>query len=170
MEEGTVRYQKAGTPQGGVISPLLSNIYLHEVLDGWFVETVQPLLKGKSFMARYADDAIIGCEREEDADRIMKVLALRFAKYGLTIHPEKTRLVDFRKPEGDSRNHPLLDEVAEGALDGRQENRPETVCPEFERDSSLVPGTPATKQTRTAQGAVAETPGTLCLLRNIAQF
>jgi hypothetical protein len=66
------------------------------------VETVQPLLKGKSFMVRYADDAIIGCERKEDADRIMKVLALRFAKYGLTIHPQKTRLVDFSKPEGDS--------------------------------------------------------------------
>jgi group II intron reverse transcriptase/maturase len=72
MEEGEVRYNQAGTPQGGVISPLLSNIYLHEVLDKWFVETVQPILKGKSFMVRYADDAIIGCERKEDADRIMK--------------------------------------------------------------------------------------------------
>jgi hypothetical protein len=59
-------------------------------------------MKGKSFMMRYADDAIIGCERKEDADRIMKVLAPRFAKYGLTIHPEKTRLVDFAKPDGDS--------------------------------------------------------------------
>jgi retron-type reverse transcriptase len=95
LEEGTVRYKAAGTPQGGVISPLLSNIYLHEVLDTWFVETVQPLLKGKSFMVRHASDqrsadTIIGCERKEDADRIMKVPALRFAKYGLTIHPEKT--------------------------------------------------------------------------------
>jgi retron-type reverse transcriptase len=72
-----VRYTSAGTPQGGVISPLLSNSYFHEVLDGWFEETVQPLLKEKSFMARYASDqrsadAIIGCETKEDAGRIMK--------------------------------------------------------------------------------------------------
>jgi group II intron reverse transcriptase/maturase len=102
MEKGNLEYPGKGTPQGGVISPLLSNIYLHEVLDSWFVKTVQPLLKGKSFMVRYADDAIIGCEKKEDADRIMKVLALRFAKYGLTIHPEKTKLVDFTKPTGNS--------------------------------------------------------------------
>jgi group II intron reverse transcriptase/maturase len=103
MEAGNVRYSENGTPQGGVISPLLSNIYLHEVLDDWFVTVVQPRLEGKSFMVRYADDAVIGCEKKEDADRIMKVLALRFAKYGLTIHPEKTRLVDFRKPAGENR-------------------------------------------------------------------
>jgi group II intron reverse transcriptase/maturase len=100
MEQGNVEYQEKGTPQGGVISPILSNIYLHEVLDGWFVKTVRPRLKGKAFMVRYADDAVIGCEKAEDAERIMKVLALRFAKYGLTIHPEKTRLIDFTEPEG----------------------------------------------------------------------
>jgi group II intron reverse transcriptase/maturase len=103
MEAGNVRYSENGTPQGGVISPLLSNLYLHEVLDDWFVTVVQSRLEGKSFMVRYADDAVIGCERKEDADRIMKVLALRFAKYGLTIHPEKTKLVDFRKPAGENR-------------------------------------------------------------------
>ena len=84
-----MRCSEKGTPQGGVISPLLSNIYLHEVLDTWFVETVKPLMKGKTFIVRYADDAIIGCEKKSnlwfaDADRILKVLALRFAKYGLT--------------------------------------------------------------------------------------
>jgi hypothetical protein len=98
MEQGNMAYHEQGTPQGGVISPLLSNIYLHEVLDGWFVKEVQPRMKGRAFMVRYADDAVIGCERKEDADRIMKVLALRFAKYGLTIHPEKTRLIDFTDP------------------------------------------------------------------------
>jgi retron-type reverse transcriptase len=103
MEAGNVRYSEKGTPQGGVISPLLSNIYLHEVLDTWFVETVKPLMTGKSFMVRYADDAVIGCEKKEDAERIMKVLAFRFAKYGLTIHPEKTKLVDFTKPDDNSR-------------------------------------------------------------------
>jgi retron-type reverse transcriptase len=77
MEAGNVQYPEKGTPQGGVISPLLSNIYLHEVLDKRFVQTVKPLMKGKTFMVRYADDAIIGCEkksgrRSADADRIMK--------------------------------------------------------------------------------------------------
>ncbi|MDR1306611.1 MAG: hypothetical protein LBK74_03440, partial [Treponema sp.] len=102
MEQGNVAYHEQGTPQGGVISPILSNIYLHEVLDGWFVKEVQPRMEGRAFMVRYADDAVIGCERAEDADRIMKVLALRFAKYGLTIHPEKTRLIDFTGPEDGS--------------------------------------------------------------------
>jgi hypothetical protein len=103
MEAGNVTYPEQGTPQGGVISPLLSNIYLHEVLDRWFVETVQPLMQKKSFMVRYADDVIIRCEKKEDADRIMRILALRFAKYGLTIHPEKTKLIDFTKPSRNSR-------------------------------------------------------------------
>ncbi|MDR1444972.1 MAG: group II intron reverse transcriptase/maturase [Treponema sp.] len=103
MEDETIRRSEKGSPQGGVISPLLSNVYLHEVLDEWFDQTVQPRLEGKSFMVRYADDAVIGCEKKEDADRIMKVLALRFEKYGLTIHPEKTRLIDFTKPVGESR-------------------------------------------------------------------
>ncbi|GHU51333.1 group II intron reverse transcriptase/maturase [Spirochaetia bacterium] len=103
MDGGNLQYPGKGTPQGGVISPILSNIYLHEVLDKWFVETVKPCLKGRAYIVRYADDAIIGCELEEDANRIMKVLPLRFAKYGLTIHPEKTKLVDFSKPRGDDR-------------------------------------------------------------------
>jgi hypothetical protein len=91
-------YPERGTPQGGVISPLLSNLYLHEVLDDWFVKVVQPRMKGKTFMVRYADDAVIGCENHEDAERILKVLAARFEKYGLQLHPEKTRLLDFTKP------------------------------------------------------------------------
>ena len=93
-------YPGKGTPQGGVISPLLSNLFLHEVLDDWFVKTVKPRLLGKSGMVRYADDAVIICELKEDAERIYKVLGLRFEKYGLKIHPEKTRLLDFTKPTG----------------------------------------------------------------------
>ena len=85
-------YNTAGTPSGGVISPLLSNIcrrplVRHEVLDRWFAETVQPLMKGKSFMVRYADGAITGCGLKEDTGRIMKAAALQFAKYGLTSDP-----------------------------------------------------------------------------------
>ena len=77
---------------------MLSNLFLHEVLDDWFVKTVKPRLRGKASMIRYADDAIIICELKEDAERIHKVLGLRFEKYGLKIHSEKTRLLDFTKP------------------------------------------------------------------------
>jgi group II intron reverse transcriptase/maturase len=98
MEEGEVTYLENGVPQGGVISPLLSNIYLHEVLDTWFEEVVQPRLRGKGSLIRFADDAVLMFERREDAERVLEVLPKRFARYGLTLHPEKTRLVRFKKP------------------------------------------------------------------------
>jgi retron-type reverse transcriptase len=98
MDNGTRLYPEKGTPQGGVISPLLSNLFLHEVLDDWFVKEVHPRMRGKASMVRYADDAVILCALKEDAERIYKVLGLRFEKFGLTIHPEKTRLLDFTKP------------------------------------------------------------------------
>jgi group II intron reverse transcriptase/maturase len=91
-------YPEKGTPQGSVISPLLANIYLHEVLDGWFELEVKPRLKGRSFLIRFADDFIIGCELESDAERVMAVLPKRFGRYGLTIHPEKTKLVKIGRP------------------------------------------------------------------------
>lgn len=99
MEEGKLYYKKEGTPQGGVISPLLSNIYLHEVIDVWFEDTAKPRLNGKSFMVRFADDIIMGFQSKEDALKVLKVLPKRLEKYGLTLHPEKTRLVQFGKPE-----------------------------------------------------------------------
>ena len=98
MDSGKRIYPEKGTPQGGVISPLLSNLFLHEVLDDWFIKTVKRRMKGKASMVRYADDAVIMCELKEDAERVYKVLGLRFEKYGLKIHPEKTRLLDFKKP------------------------------------------------------------------------
>ena len=91
-EAGSVSYPEAGTPQGGVISPLLSNIYLHEVLDKWVETEVKPRLKGQAFLVRFADDFVMGFAKEEDARRVMDVLPKRFGKYGLTLHPEKTRL------------------------------------------------------------------------------
>ena len=91
-------YSDEGTPQGGVISPLLANIFLHYVLDEWFVREVQPRLKGRAFLIRFADDFVIGCELEADARRLMEVLPKRFAKHGLTIHPEKTKLIEFGRP------------------------------------------------------------------------
>ena len=87
-----------GTPQGGVVSPLLSNLYLHHVLDLWFEDDVKPRLAGRAFEVRFADDAVLAFEREEDARRVLEVLEKRFAKYGLRLHPDKTRLVDFRSP------------------------------------------------------------------------
>lgn len=98
MEERVLWYPEEGTPQGGVISPLLSNLYLHEVLDKWFERVVKPRLKGRAFLVRYADDAVLGFEREEDARRVMAILPKRFDRYGLTLHPDKTRLIDFRSP------------------------------------------------------------------------
>ena len=87
-----------GTPQGGVCSPMLANIFLHEVLDEWYERDVRPRMRGRTFLTRFADDFVIGCEREDDARRIMAALPRRFARFGLTIHPTKTGLVSFRKP------------------------------------------------------------------------
>jgi len=102
MESGNISYPEEGTPQGSVISPLLSNIYLHYVLDVWFSEQIQPLLKGKSFIVRWADDFVLGFEDKSEAERVMRVLPKRFAKYELTLHPEKTRLIDLNSKRGGS--------------------------------------------------------------------
>lgn len=99
MEEGAVYRPKAGTPQGGVVSPLLANVYLHEVLDVWFEQEVRPRLQGRGHLVRYADDAVLVFETEKDARRVLEVLPKRFAKYGLRLHPEKTRLVEFNSPD-----------------------------------------------------------------------
>lgn len=98
LEEGNVSFPEAGSPQGGVISPILANVYLHEVLDAWFKRDVLPRLRGRAQLLRYADDAIMVFASEEDARRVMGVLPKRFTKYGLTLHPVKTRMVDFRRP------------------------------------------------------------------------
>jgi RNA-directed DNA polymerase len=98
LEEGKLSYAERGTPQGGVISPLLANIFLHYVLDEWYVKMIKPRLRGRSFLIRFADDFVTGCELEEDAKRVMAVLPKRFNRYKLTIHPEKTKLVSFHPP------------------------------------------------------------------------
>lgn len=105
MEEGVMTYPEEGVPQGGVVSPILSNIMLHEVLDEWFEREVKPRLRGRCFMVRFADDAVMGFATEEDARKVLEVLPKRFGKYGLTLHPEKTKLVDFRRP-AESRPEP----------------------------------------------------------------
>jgi group II intron reverse transcriptase/maturase len=99
MEGVELSHPAEGTPQGGVISPLLANVYLHEVLDEWFVRDVWPRLKGRATLVRYADDFVFFFKRRDDADRVFEVLPKRFGKYGLTLHPDKTRLVPFQRPD-----------------------------------------------------------------------
>jgi RNA-directed DNA polymerase len=98
MEEDRLVYPDKGTPQGGVISPLLSNIFLHYVLDEWFAKEVKPRLKGKCFVLRWADDFIIGFQLASDAERVKAVLPNRFSRFGLELHPDKTALVKFGRP------------------------------------------------------------------------
>jgi RNA-directed DNA polymerase len=106
MEEGNLRHPTTGTPQGGVISPLLSNIYLHEVLDVWFATAVKPRLAGAAFVIRYVDDIVLVFQLESDARRVLEVLPKRFGRYGLSLHPDKTRLVCFEPPRGASQGRP----------------------------------------------------------------
>lgn len=99
MEEGNLSHPETGTPQGGVISPLLSNIYLHKVLDEWFVREVKPRLRGAACLIRFADDFVLVFQLEADARRVLEVLPKRFGKYGLRLHPGKTRLLRFERPK-----------------------------------------------------------------------
>ena len=99
LEGGVFSHPDEGTPQGGVISPLLANIYLHEVIDEWFVRDIQPALQCQATMVRYADDLVVLFERKRDAERFLAVLPKRFGKYGLTLHPDKTRMVSFQRPD-----------------------------------------------------------------------
>src|SRR5246500_2397939 len=95
IEEGRLLVSETGTGQGQTISPLLANIYLHYVLDEWFENEVKPRIRGEAHETRFADDAVLCFPYKEDAERVMEVLPKRFTKYGLTIHPEKTRLLEF---------------------------------------------------------------------------
>ncbi len=98
LDRGNMIHPDKGTPQGGVASPMLANIFLHYVLDEWFVQDVKPRLKGKSFLIRFADDFIIGFEHEADARKVLEVLPKRLSRFNLTIHPEKTKLIRFSPP------------------------------------------------------------------------
>jgi RNA-directed DNA polymerase len=101
LEGLELSYPGVGTPQGGVVSPLLANVFLHEVVDVWFASEVRSRLSGRAELVRYADDMVFVFEREDDAKRVFEVLPKRFGKYGLTLHPEKTRLVKFTRPPWD---------------------------------------------------------------------
>ena len=98
MDGKDLVFPEKGSPQGSVISPLLANVYLHAVLDDWFVKEVMPRCRGRVVIYRYADDFVIGCEFARDADKITEVLPKRFGRYGLETNREKTRRVNFRRP------------------------------------------------------------------------
>jgi RNA-directed DNA polymerase len=89
---------ETGTAQGSVLSPLLGNVYLHYVLDQWFEREVKPRLRGEASLVRYADDFVMTFELQDDAERVMDVLGKRMGRFGLTLHPDKTRLLPFRRP------------------------------------------------------------------------
>jgi RNA-directed DNA polymerase len=99
LEGAELSYPDAGTPQGGVVSPILANIFLHAVLDVWFHDTVVPRLSHKARLYRFADDAVLLFDNKSDAMKVMRVLPKRFGRFGLTLHPDKTRLVEFRRPD-----------------------------------------------------------------------
>lgn len=94
------RYLEAseGTAQGSSLSPLLGNVYLHHVLDVWYERDLRPRMKGRSALVRYADDFVLCFELADDAQRVWSVLGKRFAKFGLTLHPKKTRSFPFQPP------------------------------------------------------------------------
>jgi RNA-directed DNA polymerase len=98
LDDEAVVEPELGTVQGAVLSPLLGNVYLHYVLDRWFATEVKPRLRGKATLIRYCDDCIIGFEREEEARRVLAVLEKRLGRFGLTLHPDKTRLLPFGRP------------------------------------------------------------------------
>jgi retron-type reverse transcriptase len=93
--KGGLLISETGTGQGQVISPLLANVYLHYVLDEWFETVVKPRLRGEAYEIRFADDFILCFQYREDAEKVLDVLEKRFRKYGLTLHPDKTRLMEF---------------------------------------------------------------------------
>ena len=103
LEDGSLARPSSGTPQGGVISPLLANVFLHAVLDVWFETQVKPRMRGRAFLVRYADDFVLVFSRRDDAERVYDVLPKRFARFGLTLHPEKTKLLDFTRPGASKR-------------------------------------------------------------------
>ena len=112
LEDGLLRHATEGSPQGGVISPCLSNIFLHHVLDEWFELEVRPRLKGRCTLVKFADDAAMAFEDSLDAKRVLGVLGKRLARYGLTLHLDKTRFVDFRDNRPNGTNHPETDSTS----------------------------------------------------------
>jgi hypothetical protein len=167
MDGGTRIYPERGTAQGGVISPLLSNLYLHEVLDDWYVKEVQPRMKGKTYLVRYADDAVNGCENREDAERILNVLAARFEKYGCKTTPGKDTAAGLHKTGGRTEEkegelyvsgvHALLEQIPGREVNSGAEDGQDAAKPGADGDKHLVQSEPTQADTRTTGNAESET-------------
>jgi group II intron reverse transcriptase/maturase len=112
VENGLLRRTTEGSPQGGVISPGLSNVFLHHVLDEWFETEVRPRLQGDCTLVRFADDAVMAFDNIVDAQRVLAVLGKRLGRFGLTLHPDKTRIVDFRPQRREGARHPATDGIS----------------------------------------------------------
>ena len=174
VEDGRLLVTETGTGQGQVISPLLANIYLHHVLDEWFEHEVKPRLSGQATEIRYADDFILCFQYREDAERVLQVLSKRFAKFGLTLHPEKTRLLAFgrsalpRRP-GDaaaghlrlSRLHARMRTEPTGAVHDSRPDHAQTPPAECEGGGAVVPAASARPGRGPSRGAQRQTPGPL---------
>ncbi|MBN2860089.1 MAG: group II intron reverse transcriptase/maturase [Sphaerochaetaceae bacterium] len=108
FEDGQLMKSDEGSPQGGLISPILANVYLHYVLDLWFTKKVLPLMKGKAFLYRYADDFLVLFQDEEDAKRFYEVLPKRLGKFNLKVAEEKTRIIPFGRKSGSKETFDFL--------------------------------------------------------------
>jgi len=165
-----------------VISPCLSNVFLHYVLDEWFETVVKPRLGGESLLVRFADDAIMAFDNLVDAQRVLAALGKRLARFGLTLHPDKTRLVDFRPHMTESARHPETDGTnfdflgfthvwggrgTARAWSGR--SRPKAALPRGGRGERLVSATPTRTNPRPASPLVIDDAGPLRLLRRRRQ-
>ena len=178
IEDGRLLVTETGTGQGQVISPLLANIYLHYVLDEWFEHEVKPRLRGTAAEIRYADDFILCFQYREDAERVLEVLSKRFAKYGLTLHPEKTRLLAFRTlgaAEGPGRAtagdlrlprfHARLCAQPTGAVHDSRPDHAQTPSAQCEGGGAVVPAASARPGREAGRGAQRQTSGPLPVLR-----
>ncbi len=179
MEDGNISYPKSGSPQGGCISPILANVYLHYVLDMWFEETVKPQIQGSAKLIRYADDFVIVFSNRDAALQVKEMLTERFDEYGLTVHPDKTRLIDFRHPSSSDRKRDGLSKPdtfdllgftyywgksRKGNSRGEEEDDVKTVDTGSSVDLPMVSRLPAQVGTRTVEEVVPEGPWPLRLL------
>ena len=103
LEEGVVTQSEQGTPQGATVSPLMANVYLHYVLDLWAQQWRQPHATGDMIIVRYADDCVLGFEHEVEAKRFLEDMRLRLAEFSLSLHPDKTKLIEFGRHAAERR-------------------------------------------------------------------
>jgi RNA-directed DNA polymerase len=182
LEKGILHRTTGGTPQGGVISPLLANIYLHHVLDVWFEHVARPRLKGRCQLVRYADDVVIAFEDHLSGKRLMRVLGKRLGRYGLLLHPTKSRFVDFRfkRPGGRQSSdggdyiqlpwlHACVGPIKEGQECRPSNNGKRSLCTRAGFRGGMVSAQPASSVSGTARPFVAGDPGALRLLRHLRQ-